>query len=78
MTSENNDLASSPAGSSTERMRLHRERRRSGVRCFTIQLLGKEIDVLIGRGLLRAGDRHDRAAIVDALHAFLDEALGDA
>ena len=30
-----------------ERMRAHRKRRREGLRCVTIQLRAKEIDVLI-------------------------------
>ena len=33
------------------RMRLHRKRRREGVRCLTILLRETEIDVLIRRGI---------------------------
>jgi len=34
-----------------ERMRLYRERRRSGLRCLLIELRETEIDALIRRGL---------------------------
>jgi len=37
-----------------ERMRLHRERRRKGLRCLTIELRESEIDALVRMGLLRA------------------------
>jgi len=36
------------------RMRLHRERRRHGLRCLMIELRETEIDVLIGKGLLNS------------------------
>ena len=51
-----------------ERMRLHRERRRLGLRCFSVQLRETEIDVLIGKGMLNAETRNDPSAITDALH----------
>ncbi len=59
-----------------ERMRLHRERRRKGLRCLTIELHETEIDALIRRGLLRADMRNDPSAVSDALYAFLDGTLG--
>src|SRR5258707_534652 len=59
-----------------ERMRLHRERRRNGMRCLTIELHETEIDGLIRRGLLRADMRNDPSAVSDALYAFLDGTLG--
>jgi hypothetical protein len=40
-------------------MRLHRERRRQGLRCLMIELRETEIDVLIGKGLLNSEMRHD-------------------
>ena len=64
--------ARSPAA---ERMRLHRERRRNGMRCLTIELHETEIDALIRRGLLRADMRNDPSAVSDALYAFLDDTL---
>jgi hypothetical protein len=58
------------------RMRLHRERRRAGLRCLTIELRETEIDVLIGKGLLNSETRHDPHIVRQALHAHLDRTLG--
>ena len=55
-----------------ERMRRYRERRRRGVSCIIIQLFETEISALIQRGLLEPTQRHDRAAIVAAMHRYLD------
>jgi hypothetical protein len=65
--------ARSPAA---ERMRLHRERRRQGLRCLTIELRETEIDALIREGLLKSETRNDPSALSDALYAFLDGTLG--
>jgi hypothetical protein len=59
-----------------ERMRLHRERRRNGMRCLTIELHETEIDALIRKGLLKSETRNDPSAVSDALYAFLDGTLG--
>lgn len=59
-----------------ERMRLHRERRRLGLRCLMIQLRETEIDALIRIGLLKPDMRHDPGAINEALYLFLDSTLG--
>ena len=61
-----------------ERMRLHRERRRKGLRCVTIELRATEIDTLIRRGLLKAEARNNPSAICGALYAYLDRSLGSA
>ena len=61
-----------------ERMRRHRERRRDGLRCLTIELRETEIDALIQRGLLDNERRRDPGAIINALYAFLDSTLGEA
>jgi hypothetical protein len=58
-----------------ERMRLHRERRRNGMRCLTIELRETEIDALIRNGFLNREMRNNQFAIRDALHSFLDETL---
>ena len=58
------------------RMRLHRERRRQGLRCLTIELRETEIDVLIGEGLLSSEMRHDSRVVREALYAHLDQTLG--
>jgi hypothetical protein len=56
-------------------MRLHRERRRKGLRCVTIELRETEIHALIKKGLLAAENRHDYDSVQAALYAFLDRAL---
>ena len=61
--------AHSPAA---ERMRRHRERRRDGLRCLTIELRETEIDALIGK---KSVARNDEDAIRDALYAHLERTL---
>jgi hypothetical protein len=58
------------------RMQLHRLRRRSGLRCLTIELRVTEIDALIRKGLLTDVTRNDQRAVVEALYAHLDRTLG--
>jgi hypothetical protein len=58
------------------RMRLHRERRRQGLRCLMIELRETEIDLLIAKGLLNSETRHDPGAVSEALYAHLDQTLG--
>jgi hypothetical protein len=60
-----------------ERMRLHRERRRQGLRCLTVELRETEIDTLIQRGMLDADARNDPGAVCKALYAHLDSTLGE-
>jgi hypothetical protein len=57
------------------RMRLHRERRRQGLRCLMIELRETEIDVLIGKGLLNSEMRHNPRVVREALYA---QTLGSA
>jgi hypothetical protein len=58
-----------------ERMRRHRERRRDGLRCLTVELRETEIDALVRMGLLKSEMRNDANAITDALYAFFDRTL---
>jgi hypothetical protein len=68
--------AATPArATAAERTRRHRERRRDGLRCLTIELRETEIDALIRKELLKSGTRNDPSAIIDALYAFLDRTL---
>ena len=53
------------------RMRLHRNRRRQGLRCVTVELRETEIDALIRRGLLKAETRNDMYAVRRALYQYL-------
>jgi len=59
-----------------ERMRRHRQRRRDGLRCLTIELRTTEIQALEHRGLLKPEARNDRNAILKAFYQFLDHNLG--
>jgi hypothetical protein len=64
-----------PRSSAAERMRAHRQRRRDGLRCLTIELRVTEIDALIRKGTLKADARNDPDAIRDALYVHLDRTL---
>jgi hypothetical protein len=65
-----------PRSAAAERMRLHRERRRKGLRCVTIEMRESEIETLVRMGLLRAEMRDDASAVTEALYAHLDRTLG--
>jgi len=58
-----------------ERMRRHRERRRDGLRCVTIEVRDSEIDTLVRMGLLRPEMRNYANAIIEALYAHFDRTL---
>ena len=80
MTQTCGDTTTSPAApakrsAAAERMRRHRERRREGLRCVTIELRETEIDALVRNGLLRADVRNDLHSIEMALYEFLERTL---
>ena len=52
-------------------MRRHRERRREGLRCVTIELRETEIDALVRNGFLKTDARNDLRSIEMALYEFL-------
>jgi hypothetical protein len=58
-----------------ERMRLHRERKKNGMRCLMIELRETEIDTLIRKGFLTADTRNDTSEIIDAIYAYFDREL---
>ena len=62
--------------SAAERMRLHRERRRDGMRSLWVELRVTEIDALVRTGLLKVETRNDPNAIREALYGYLDQTLG--
>lgn len=66
-----------PRSAAAERMRRHRERRRDGLRCLTIELRETEIDALIRKGTLKADARNDPDSILNALYAHLDHTLDE-
>ena len=80
MVQQDGELTAVSAGHSpaAARMRLHRERRRHGLRCLVIELRETEIDVLIGKGLLKGEMRHDSHVVRQALYAHLDQTLAAA
>jgi hypothetical protein len=57
-------------------MRRHRERRRKGLRCLTLQVREQEIDALIRKGMLTAETRNSVREVTMALYRFLDQTLG--
>jgi hypothetical protein len=61
-----------------ERMRRHRQRRRSGLRCLNVELRETEIDTLIRKGFLKQETRNDPHAVCEALYAHLDRTLSTA
>ena len=72
-----NRSANEPTGPSAAavRMRLHRDRRRYGLRCLMIELRETEIDLLVAKGLLSSETRHDSHVVRQALYAHLDQTL---
>jgi hypothetical protein len=58
-----------------ERMRLHRERKRAGYRCITIELRATEIEALVQRRLLEREQSSDLNAVRTALYRFLDSTI---
>ena len=58
-----------------ERMRTHRQRRRDGLRCVTLDLHDGEIDALARRGFLKSDARNDLRSIEVALYEFLERTL---
>jgi hypothetical protein len=57
------------------RMRRHRERRRDGLRCVTIELRETEITALIRKGLLKEDMRSNLRAVKTAFYGFLGRTL---
>ena len=61
-----------------QRMRLHRERRRNGMRCLMVELRVTEIDGLVHKGLLKSEARNDVNAVLEAIYAHLERTLDSA
>jgi hypothetical protein len=56
-------------------MRRHRERRRNGMQCMTIELRETEVTALIRKGHLKDDARNDLTSVRNAFYAFLDRTL---
>lgn len=57
------------------RMELHRERKRRGLTCITVEIRITEIAALIRSGYLPREWWRDKSAVTAALHDFLDTNL---
>jgi hypothetical protein len=60
-------------GSSASRMKRHRERRRQGTRCVTVNVSQGELDALPVRGYLSEEERDDGAAIKKEIEGVLSD-----
>jgi len=54
-------------------MTRHRERRRQGTRCVTVDVSQSELDALVVRGYLSEGERDDGVALKKAIEAVLSD-----
>lgn len=61
--------------SPAERIRLHRRRRRLGLRVLQIEIHAVEIEALAKRGYLKASECRDLSAIEFAVSAFISDQL---
>jgi hypothetical protein len=75
MSRQSNDSEAAAISRAALRMRRHRERRRDGLRCVTIELRETEITALIRKSFLKEDARNDRRAVLSAFYGFLDGAL---
>jgi hypothetical protein len=65
-------ITRSPAA---ERMRAHRERKKNGMQCVTLEMRNEEIETLVAKQLLKSDLRRDREAIAQALYKWFDQTL---
>jgi hypothetical protein len=56
-------------------MTRHRERRRQGTRCVTVDVSQSERDALVVRGYLSEGERDNGAAIKKAIEGVISDML---
>jgi hypothetical protein len=67
-------MSTTPASrSSASRMKHHRERRRQGTRCITIDVSQSERNALVVRGYLSEEDGDNGTAIKKAIEAVLSD-----
>jgi hypothetical protein len=75
MSGQSNDSEAAAISAAALRMRRHRERRRDGLRCVTIELRETEIAALIRKRFLSENARDDLRAVKTAFYGFLDRTL---
>jgi hypothetical protein len=61
------------SGSSAERTRRHRNRRRQGTRCIIVDVSGLEVSALVVRGYLPEEARSDPKAIKAAIEGVISD-----
>ena len=66
-------MSTAPSRSSAARMTRHRERRRQGTRCVTVDVSQSELDALVVRGYLSEGERDNGVALKKAIEAVLSD-----
>jgi hypothetical protein len=66
MSEPSNGMNAPTPSASALRMRRHRERRKDGLRCMTIELRATEIGALIRKGFLRDDACNDFRAVKSA------------
>jgi len=71
----NPPAAPATRSAAAERMLVHRQRRRDGLRCITLDIRDGEIDALARRGFLKADAHNDLCSIEMALYEFLEHTL---
>jgi hypothetical protein len=75
MSKQSNGSEASAISGAALRMRRHRERRRDGLRCMTIELRETEVTALIRKGLLKEDGRDNLRAVKSAFCGFLGRTL---
>jgi hypothetical protein len=75
MSEPSNGVTAPTPSASAPRMRRHREWRRDGLRCVTIELRETEIDALVRKSFLQQDARNNRRALKTAFYGFLDRTL---
>jgi len=69
--------AAKPPSAVACRMRLHRARKRAGLRCLMLEVRETEIAALVRKGLLRTDSQNDDGAVRDAFYSLLDRSLSN-
>jgi hypothetical protein len=72
---KNHNLVERTRSAAALRMRRHRERRRDGLRCMTIELRETEVAELVRQGFLQKDAHNDPQALRNAFYRFLDRIL---
>jgi hypothetical protein len=69
--------ATASPGSSTERSRRHRQRRRQGTRCILVDLDESKLTALVASGYLTQEERADGVAIKKAIETVISDIAFD-